>query len=119
MAVLRIMPDIACDDPAKAEAFYGDIIGMEVLMDMKWIKTLGGGTAAKPQISFMTQGGNDTPVPDISIEVDNLDEVLERCTAAGHQPVYGPAKEDWGVRRFFVHDPFGTLLNVLQHIPPD
>ncbi len=118
MAVLRIMPDIACSDPAKAQAFYGDILGMDLLMDMGWIRTFGGAEPVKPQISFMTQGGNDTPVPSLSVEVDNLDIVLDRCTAAGHQPVYGPVTEDWGVRRFFVQDPFGTLINILQHNPP-
>jgi len=27
----------------------------------------------------------------------------------------GPAHEPWGVRRFFVRDPFGKLVNVLSH----
>lgn len=25
------------------------------------------------------------------------------------------ADEPWGVRRFFVRDPFGRLLNILEH----
>lgn len=28
---------------------------------------------------------------------------------------YGPADEPWGVRRFYVRDPFGKLVNVLAH----
>jgi hypothetical protein len=28
---------------------------------------------------------------------------------------YGPAEEPWGVRRFFVRDPFGKLINILEH----
>jgi hypothetical protein len=27
----------------------------------------------------------------------------------------GPATEPWGVRRFYVRDPFGKLINILQH----
>jgi catechol 2,3-dioxygenase-like lactoylglutathione lyase family enzyme len=54
-------------------------------------------------------------VPDLSIEVDNLQEVLERMHAAGIPLEYGPADEPWGVRRFFVRDPFGRLLNILAH----
>lgn len=115
MTVLRIVPNIASQDPAKAQAFYGDILGMDTLMDMGWIRTFGGASPATPQISTMQHGGNDTPVPAISIEVDNLDTVLDRCRAAGFAPTYGPTTEDWGVRRFFVHDPFGTLINILQH----
>jgi lactoylglutathione lyase len=28
---------------------------------------------------------------------------------------YGPVDEPWGVRRFFVRDPAGTLVNILMH----
>jgi hypothetical protein len=28
---------------------------------------------------------------------------------------YGPTSEPWGVRRFFVRDPFGKLINILVH----
>ncbi len=29
---------------------------------------------------------------------------------------YRPAKEPWGVRRFYVRDPFGKLVIVLIHL---
>ena len=59
--------------------------------------------------------GSGTPVPDFSIEVDNLDEVYQRALAAGSVIEYGPTREPWGVRRFYVRDPFGRLLNILAH----
>jgi catechol 2,3-dioxygenase-like lactoylglutathione lyase family enzyme len=62
-----------------------------------------------------TEGGSGTPVPDVSIEVDNLDEVHQRVLAAGSSIEYGPTREPWGVRRFYVRDPFGRLLNILTH----
>jgi hypothetical protein len=37
--------------------------------------------AAAPQISIATEGGSGTPVPDLSIEVNNLDEVHQRVLA--------------------------------------
>jgi hypothetical protein len=30
--------------------------------------------------------------------------------------VYGPADEPWGIRRFFVRDPSGTVISVLAHL---
>ena len=54
-------------------------------------------------------------MPDLSIEVDNLEQVYERVLAARLPIEYGPASEPWGVRRFFVRDPFGGLLNILVH----
>jgi catechol 2,3-dioxygenase-like lactoylglutathione lyase family enzyme len=34
--------------------------------------------------------------------------------AAGAEVVYGPATEDWGLRRFFFRDPAGNLVNVVN-----
>jgi catechol 2,3-dioxygenase-like lactoylglutathione lyase family enzyme len=34
---------------------------------------------------------------------------------AGFLIEYGPANEPWGVRRFYVRDPFGRLVNILSH----
>jgi len=66
-------------------------------------------------VSIATEGGSGTPVPDLSIEVDNLDEVHSRMREAGIATEYGPVSEPWGVRRFYVRDPFGRLLNILAH----
>lgn len=98
-----------------AKAFYGEVLGMTVEMDHGWIVTLVGSGKASPQISFATEGGSGTPVPDLSIEVDDLSLVHERVVDAGYQLEYGPVAEPWGVRRFFVRDPFGKLLNILSH----
>ena len=54
-------------------------------------------------------------VPDISIEVDDLDEVERRVREAGLVIEYGPTNEPWGVRRFYVRDPLGRLINILKH----
>jgi catechol 2,3-dioxygenase-like lactoylglutathione lyase family enzyme len=51
----------------------------------------------------------------MSIEVDDVEEALLRVRNAGIAIEYGPATEPWGVRRFFVRDPFGKLINILQH----
>ncbi len=115
MKVKRIVTNIATDDVASAKRFYGEVLGLDVLMDMGWIVTYGSDEAMKLQLSVMTEGGSGTPVPDISIEVDDVDEALRRCQAAGIAIEYGPADEPWGVRRFFVRDPFGRLVNVLEH----
>lgn len=67
------------------------------------------------RVSFLSEGGSGTQVPDLSIEVDDLDEALARMKAAKVPIEYGPAIESWGVRRFYVRDPFGRLVNVLAH----
>lgn len=115
MAVRRIVANIGTSDVAKAKAFYHDILGMKVAMDHGWIVTFATDAQTTPQVSVASEGGSGTAVPDLSIEVDNLEEVLERMIRHGIGIDYGSATEPWGVRRFYVRDPFGRLLNILSH----
>jgi catechol 2,3-dioxygenase-like lactoylglutathione lyase family enzyme len=115
MKVKRVVADVAAPDPALAKRFYQDILGLDVLMDMGWIATYGSRQRMTVQISFLSEGGSGAPVPDLSIEVDDLDAALARMAGANIPIEYGPAHEPWGVRRFFVRDPFGKLVNVLSH----
>lgn len=115
MTVRRIVANIATGDIAAAKRFYGDVLGLDVLMDMGWIATYGSDETMTVQMSVMREGGSGTPVPDLSIEVDDVDAVLAGMKEAGFAVEYGPADEPWGVRRFYVRDPFGRLVNILQH----
>jgi catechol 2,3-dioxygenase-like lactoylglutathione lyase family enzyme len=113
--VKRIVSNVATSDVDRARAFYEDILGLEVLMDLGWIRTYGSSAKMTIQVSVMSEGGSDTTVPDMSIEVDDVEEALSRVRKAGIAIEYGPATEPWGVRRFYVRDPFGKLINILQH----
>ncbi|CAM5193979.1 Catechol 2,3-dioxygenase-like lactoylglutathione lyase family enzyme OS=Castellaniella defragrans OX=75697 GN=HNR28_000275 PE=4 SV=1 [Castellaniella denitrificans] len=115
MKVKRIVANIPAPDPAAVDAFYRDILDLELAMDHGWLRTYAGPGKMTVQVSFASQGGSDTPVPDLSIEVDDLDEALQRVRKGGIPVEYGPADEPWGVRRFYVRDPLGTLVNILQH----
>jgi catechol 2,3-dioxygenase-like lactoylglutathione lyase family enzyme len=113
--VKRIVANIDTRDIAAAKRFYQDILGLELLMDHGWLATYGSNEKMRVQISFASQGGSDTPTPDLSIEVDDVDAALKKIRKAGMPIEYGPADEPWGVRRFFVRDPFGKLINILSH----
>ncbi|MFQ3786320.1 VOC family protein [Halomonas sp. A29] len=115
MRVKRIMANTATSDLSKAEAFYGEILGLNLLMDHDWFRTYGSDEKMMVQVSFGTEGGSGTPVPDLSIEVDDIEVALARFEEANVPIEYGPASEPWGVRRFYVRDPFGKLINILQH----
>jgi lactoylglutathione lyase len=67
------------------------------------------------QMSFMKEGGSGTAVPDISIEVDNVDDAYKRMKEGKVTIEYHITDEPWGVRRLFVRDPFGKLVNILSH----
>ena len=116
MQVKRIVPNIEAPDPDAARAFYSDILGLKLVMDQGWIVTFAADApSGPPQVSIASEGGSGAPVPDISIEVDDLDEALRRVAAAGLPIDYGPVAEPWGVRRFYLRDPFGRLVNIVAH----
>lgn len=115
MKVNRIMSNTETSEPEKAEAFYGDLLGLELLMDHGWFRTYGSEERMRVQVSFGSEGGSGTSVPDLSIEVDDIEAALARFNEANVPIEYGPVSEPWGVRRFYVRDPFGKLLNILQH----
>src|SRR5215813_14368065 len=116
MKVKRIMANIETKDMAPAKRFYQDILGLERLMDHGWLVTYGSSEKMSVQVSVASEGGSGTPVPDLSIEVDDVDEALKRFKRAKVPIEYGPADEPWAVRRFFVRDPFDKLVNILMHL---
>ncbi|MDX8518760.1 VOC family protein [Mesorhizobium dulcispinae] len=115
MKVRRIVANIETQGAAAARRFYHDVLGLDVLMDQGWIVTYGSQDSMTVQVSFMAQGGSGTPVPDLSIEVDDVDAAFDAMKGSGFTIEYGPADEPWGVRRFYVRDPFGRLVNILSH----
>lgn len=126
MTVKRITANIATADVAGLRAFYVDLLGLDLVMDMGWIATLAAGQAPV-QLSLASQGGSGTPVPDLSIEVTDIDDLYRRAqtliqTQAQTQAqtptcaiLYPLTDEPWGVRRFYLRDPAGKVINFLAH----
>ncbi|MBY3217734.1 glyoxalase [Rhizobium laguerreae] len=115
MTVRRIVANIAADTIPAVRKFYADLFGLEVVMDLGWIVTLASSETAVAQMSILSDGGSGAPVPALSIEVDNVDEVYRRANEMGCKLIHDLTDEPWGVRRFFISDPTGKLLNVLSH----
>jgi len=54
--------------------------------------------------------------PDVSIEVEDVDAVHAKAVERGYEIVHPVTDEPWGVRRFFVRDPNGAVINVMTHM---
>ena len=115
MTVKRIVTNVAAESVSSVQQFYSDLFGLDVVMDHGWIVTLASDETAAAQISVASEGGSGTPVPDLSIEVDDVDAAYARSKELGYEIAYELTDEPWGVRRFYVRDPVGKLLNVLSH----
>jgi catechol 2,3-dioxygenase-like lactoylglutathione lyase family enzyme len=114
VAVRRIKPNILSNDFPASRAFYNDVIGLDGGDGLDWILFFG---TDKPdlQLSVMRLDIRAHVHPDVSIEVDDVDAVYARAVAADAEIVYPITDEEWGLRRFFVRDPNGAVINVTQH----
>jgi catechol 2,3-dioxygenase-like lactoylglutathione lyase family enzyme len=116
MKVKRIVANIETKKVKAAKRFYSTVLGLDLLMDHGWIATYGSSAKMNVQISIASEGGSSTQVPDLSIEVDDVDEAYRRMKKARFKIEYELTEEPWGVRRFYVRDPFGKLINILAHL---
>jgi predicted enzyme related to lactoylglutathione lyase len=115
MRVRRIMPDFQAPEPSAGAEFYAEVLGLEVVMDMGWIVTYASPENPSAQISLIREDASAPVVPDASVEVDDVDAAHEAAQRRGCEIVHPLTDEPWGVRRFFVRDPSGRVLNVLSH----
>lgn len=114
MGVRRIKPNILSDRFDESRAFYKDVIGLDGGDGLDWILFFGTEDRAV-QLSVMKLDIKANVHPDVSIEVDDVDSIYERARAAEAEIVYPLTDEEWGLRRFFVRDPNGAVINVTQH----
>jgi uncharacterized glyoxalase superfamily protein PhnB len=114
MAVKRIKPNIRSDRFDESRAFYNGVIGLGGGDGLDWILFCGT-DQREVQLSVMKLDIKANVHPDVSIEVDDVDEVYDRAVTAGAEIVYPLTDEEWGLRRFFVRDPNGAVINVTEH----
>jgi catechol 2,3-dioxygenase-like lactoylglutathione lyase family enzyme len=115
--IRRVVPDLVTDQIEASKDFYVDVLGFDVGMDMGWIVTLVSPDNPTAQISLLRHGGGEAErVPDISVEVEDVDAVHREVERRGFDIVHPLTDEEWGVRRFFVLAPGGTVVNVLSHV---
>jgi catechol 2,3-dioxygenase-like lactoylglutathione lyase family enzyme len=113
MTIGRSVPNIKSDQPDATRDFFVDLLGFEVAMDIGWVVTLASPTNPSAQVTIIS---NDDPAaPGISVGVDDVDAVHARAMEAGVEIAYPLRDEEWGVRRFMLREPSGTIVNVVSH----
>ena len=116
MSVKRIVPDIKSKHLDASRKFYVDVLGLEVAMDMGFVVTLVSPSNPTAQVSLVRDDDSPTILPQMSVEVADVDVVHARAVSHGLNIVYPLTNEPWGVRRFFVTDPNGIVINVMCHV---
>jgi predicted enzyme related to lactoylglutathione lyase len=113
MSISRAVPNIRAQRPAATRDFFVELLGFEVAMDIGWIVTVA--SPDNPAVQVGIIGNDDMAAPGISVEVADVDAVHASAVERGFDIVYPLRDEEWGVRRFMLREPSGTVVNVLSH----
>jgi uncharacterized glyoxalase superfamily protein PhnB len=113
VTISRAVPNIRSERPSETREFFVNLLGCEVAMDIGWVVTVA--SPANPSAQVTIVGNDDMSAPGISVEVADVDAVHARAVEQGLEIAYPLRDEEWGVRRFMLREPSGTLVNVLSH----
>jgi catechol 2,3-dioxygenase-like lactoylglutathione lyase family enzyme len=115
VTITRAVPNIRSKKPAETRDFFVDLLGFEMAMDMGWVVTVASPTNPSAQVTIVAN--DDMAAPGISVEVGDVDAIHAKAVAEGYEIAYPLRDEEWGVRRFMLREPGGTIVNVLSHRP--
>ena len=120
MTIRRAIPNMTVDDLAKSREFYAGFLGFDVAMDEPGFNMFASPSNRTAQITIADKHnpGQDRGISEaqISVEVEDVDALHAKAVEQGREIVYPLTNEPWGIRRFFVRDPDGTVINVAQHL---
>jgi catechol 2,3-dioxygenase-like lactoylglutathione lyase family enzyme len=117
MAVRRIVVYAGGGEMAASRDFYVEVLGMRVVMDDP-VLDLQSPDNPTAEVIIGAQEMQDAQ-PSFGVDVGEpaaVDAARAEAVKRGLRVVYPLTNEPWGVRRFFVEDPGGTIINVLAHI---
>jgi predicted enzyme related to lactoylglutathione lyase len=115
MRVTRIIADLQVPDVEAAKGFYTDYLGLRTEeFNLGWVaRFTSPDTGANVQLVSRDASAPVDPV--ISVLTDDVEEAHARARERGYEIVHPLTTEPWGVRRFFVRAPDGTVINVVGH----
>ncbi len=115
MRATRITTNLPVADIGAAKAFYTDFLGLRTEeFNLGWVARY-----SSPETGAHVQlvtGDRTAPVDSaVSVHATDVDAAYLEAQQLGYEIVHPLTTESWGVRRFFVRAPDGTVLNIVQH----
>lgn len=118
MRVIRVTTDLTVPDIEQARAFYADYLGLTWQdMGLDWVTRFIVPSSGE-HLQLVSRDATAPENPLLTIKVDDVDDAYAEACRHGYEIVHPLTKEPWGIRRFFVRAPDGTLLNIAQHVDP-
>ena len=115
MRSVRITTNIAVADIEAAKGFYTGFLGLGTEEFNLGRVARYTDTETGAHVQLVT--GDQTAAEDsaISVHTDDVDAAYLEAQQAGYEITHPLTTESWGVRRFHVRAPDGTVVNVVAH----
>ncbi len=110
MTIRRAIPLLPASDLSGAREFYSGFLGFEVAMDEPGFMQFRSPTHPSVQIIVGNERGGGQA--DVTVDVEDVDALHAEAVRLGLEIVYPLTDEPWGIRRFFVRAPNGSVVNV-------
>jgi len=116
MRVTGVTANLRVNDVEAARRFYTDFLGLAVEeMNLGWVaryRTHDG----RASVQVVTRDATSPVDSVLSVHVgDDVDDAYAEAQRRGYEIVHPLTTEPWGVRRFFVRDPAGNVINIVSH----
>ena len=117
MRAQRITANLPVADIDAAKSFYTDFLGLSTEeFHLGWVaRYTSPGTGVNVQL--VTRDATSPVDSAISVHTDDVEAAHGEARERGLEIVHPLTTEPWGVYRFLVRAPDGTVVNVVQHRP--
>ena len=116
MRVTGVTTNLPVADIDSAASFYADYLGLNVeSLNLGWVARYqtSDGQAC---VQLVTRDATSPEDSVLSVHVGNdVDEAYAEAQRRGYEIVHPLTEEPWGIRRFFVRDPDGNVINIASH----
>jgi predicted enzyme related to lactoylglutathione lyase len=111
----RVVANLRVDDIVAAQEFYQGFLGLGVQeFDLGWVSRFTSPDSGA-SIQLVTRDATSPEDSAVSVMTDDVDAAYREALDRGYDIVRPLTDEEWGVRRFLVRAPDGTVVNIVRH----
>lgn len=115
MRPIRVMADLRVADIESARSFYTGFLGLSTeAFNLGWVARF-----TSPDngaiVQLVTHDATAPEDPAISVHTLDVEGAYAEAQQLGYEIVHPLTTEEWGVHRFFVRAPDGTVVNIVGH----
>lgn len=115
MRATRIIANLRVADIDTAKGFYTDYLGLGVEeFTLGWVARYSS-PDGRANVQLVTRDATSPEDSAVSVNTDDVEGAYAEARERGYEIVHPLTTEPWGLRRFLVRAPDGTVVNINSH----